>query len=169
MFRPKKRPRQTETHKHPIRVVWRTIPALCSSLWYSWSELQPNTCQGAHALLSEPVTAHNLCLDRRLNKTRPSDGVFSMSLTTVNGAVVAQTSIELRDANLKATAQAAVAGCYRAITQNAALHGRVQSALGGGKKKNLKHFCNLHHVGVRQFQNRLPTLWISEVKKRKEK
>lgn len=61
-----------------------------------------------------------------------------MSLTTVNGAVVAQTSIELRDANLKATAQTAVAGCYRAITQNAALHGRVQSALGGGKKKKSK-------------------------------
>lgn len=76
MFRPEKRPRRTKTHKHPIRVVWRTIPALCSSLWYSWSELQPNTCQGAHALLSEPVTAHNLCLDRRLNKTRSSDGVF---------------------------------------------------------------------------------------------
>lgn len=62
-----------------------------------------------------------------------------MSLTTVNGAVVAQTSIELRDANLKATAQTAVAGCYRAIKQNAALHGRVQSALGGGGEKKIEN------------------------------
>lgn len=52
-------------------------------------------------LLPRPVTAQNLRLDRCLNKTRSSHALFSTSLTCVNGALVAQTWIELLDANLK--------------------------------------------------------------------